>query len=95
MRLAASAILSRGVQRQGSARVASWLDFFLGLVDALRFGGYYPVDGRWPGGRVAGGLGFLVHGSEARQLRWLGARACAGCLPSSLELALQCIVIAR
>ena len=42
---------------------------FLGLVDVFEFGGDYPVDGRWPGGRVAGGLGFLVHGLEARQLR--------------------------
>ena len=34
-----------------------------------RVGGWsvYTMDGRWPGGRVAKGLGFLVHGSEARQ----------------------------
>ena len=38
------------------------------LVPKMVRGGY-PVDGREPGGRVARGLGFLVHGSEARQLR--------------------------
>ena len=40
--------LTRGVQRLGGARVASWLDFFLVLVKMFRFGGGYPVDGRGP-----------------------------------------------